>query len=110
MTGLVDPGFLYCVRVEIDPIAGAAYRDWLFGGHIDAVVSFPGIHWARAIDAKDQNEDGWDRFMVVYGMESEATFIAYQNSELFASFKPVWEEHKDVFRISRDSGPVVAKA
>lgn len=99
-------GFIYSVLVDIDPNKGADYETWLHEKHVHEVTSFDGILWAQKVALDAPAEDGWRRFLVIYGMKSKETLLAYQSSDLFKSFAADWEKYQGLFRLQRFYGPV----
>ncbi len=99
-------GYIYSVLVEIDPQKGRDYETWLHDKHVHEVTSFDGILWAQKVALDEPAEDGWKRFLVLYGMVSKETLSAYQASDLFKSFAADWEKFRGLFRLQRFHGPV----
>ena len=98
---------LYTVKVWADPVRGQGYIDWLTGGHVAAVAGAPGVKWARLVRLEETAADGWAGYMAVYCFESRETLSAYQRSELFRSFTPVYEKYDGLFRLERALGEVI---
>ncbi len=98
---------LYAVKVWVDPERGQAYINWLKGGHVAEVASAPGVIWARLIELEDCAPDGWLGFLALYAFESRQALEAYQTSDLFRSFAPIYKEFDGVFRAERAVGEVV---
>jgi len=98
---------IYTVKVWADPVAGQGYIDWLTGGHVAAVAANPGVKWARLTRLEETSPDGWTGFMAVYAFESREALSAYQASDLFKSFTPVYEKYNGLFRVERALGEVI---
>lgn len=98
--------FIYSVLVEIDPVRGADYEAWLHEKHVAEVAGFNGILWANKVALSEPANDGWKRFLVIYGMESAETLAAYQASDLFQSFAADWQKYEGLFRLERFYGDV----
>ncbi len=104
--GIEDCPFLYSLLLEVDPDRGGPYLRWLDGGHIAEVVSFPGIRWARRIKLQEAAADGWNRYLVIYGLESSEVLAHYRASDLFKSFAGEVETYAGLFRVQRFFGEV----
>ena len=65
----------YAVTASIaDPATARAYRDWLAGGHVDAVIA-GGAESARVIEV---DSDGAHRIETQYVFTSREAFEAYE--------------------------------
>lgn len=98
---------LYVVKVWVDPSRGQAYIDWLKGGHVAEVAAVPGAIWARLVELDERADDGWLGFMALYAFESKHALEAYQKSDLFRSFAPIYKKFEGLFRVERATGDVV---
>ena len=102
-----DPGFIYVVRFWIAPEARAMIMDWLKGGHVRDVVSFPGFLWCRSIDLKERDEKGWHAHAMIYGVATPEAFNAYQSDgALQAVFVAQRKDFAHQLRIERFAGEV----
>ncbi|MCJ9428365.1 putative quinol monooxygenase [Kordiimonas marina] len=100
-------GLLYSVRVWVDPERGEDYIAWLTGGHVAEIAGEPGVLWAHLARLDEPDADGWVGFRTLYGFESRAAFDAYQNGDLYKSFAPAWQQYAGLFRIERETGPLL---
>ncbi len=98
--------YLYHVVVEVDPVRGKEYLKWLSSKHIQEVITHPGFMWARRVSLDEPAEDGWKRFMIVYGINSRDDFLTYRESDLFRGFQKELKQFEEVYRIIRYFGPV----
>jgi antibiotic biosynthesis monooxygenase (ABM) superfamily enzyme len=73
--------YFLVVRFTIEPQVEAQVLRWLDGGHAAEVVRTPGFLWCRRLKGENHT------YVMVYGIESKAAFMAYENnSELKAKF------------------------
>ena len=103
-----NPGYMYVVRFWIAPEAREQIMEWLTGGHIRDVVGYPGFLWCRSMDLGERDDKGWHAFAMIYGIESEERFRAYQTDKLLQ--QRFVEQRKDFayqLRIDRFAGEVI---
>ena len=98
--------YRYFLLLEVDPKQGQDYLRWLEDKHIKDVLTAPGFLWARRIVLDEAAADGWQKFMVVYGLRSREDFQNYQTSDLLKGFADELKPFEGVFRITRHFGPV----
>ncbi len=94
----------YCLLIEIDPVRGGPYLDWLKNGHIYEVYRNPGFLAAKLIELDEKAPDGWRRFMVLYSVKNKAVLKDYWAGEAFKAYAEKAKEFKSSFRITRVSG------
>jgi len=99
--------YYYCLLIEVDPKSGGPYLKWLRDGHIEEVTTYPGFRSGKMVAFEEKAGDSWDRFLVVYEVESQAVLKGYWKSDFFAGFKKKAEEFQGTFRITRMSGSAV---
>jgi hypothetical protein len=75
----MDAPVLYMVRGSVDPQRAAEHFAWLDGGHCAEVISQPGFRFVRRVTLEQKDSDGWEKFMVIYGVESREALEAYFN-------------------------------
>ena len=100
-----DARYFLAVRFAIEPQAEAQVLRWLDGGHAAEVVKQPGFLWCRRING------GNHTYMMLYGIESKAAFLAYENNaplkKKFADERAPFEKH---MKIDRFHGEVAFSA
>ena len=65
----MDAPFVYVVKFWVHPDGAAAIMHWLDSKHSAEVVAQPGFRWLRRIKLDEKAADGWDAYMMVYGLE-----------------------------------------
>ncbi len=80
----MDAAAMYVVRFWVDPKGHAQVFAWLDGGHNAEVVAQPGFLFVRRVKLEQKSEDGWDSYVMVYGLESRAALDAYFNNKPLA--------------------------
>jgi quinol monooxygenase YgiN len=98
--------FLYYVQVDVDPVKGRKYIEWLSSKHIQEVVKSPGFLWARRTPLDEPAADGWKRYMITYAINSREDFEAYRNGPIFKKFMEEVKEFEGLFRVQRFYGQV----
>ncbi len=84
----MDAPVMYVVRFWVDPQGHAALFAWLDGGHNAEVVAQPGFRFVKRLKLEQKGEDGWDGYMMIYGLDSRAALDAYfANTALAEKFK-----------------------
>jgi Domain of unknown function (DUF4286) len=99
-----DAPYIYLVFVEADPKRGKPYLEWLDQKHIDAVLGDPAFLWARKIKLMRPADDGWDRYVVIYGVRSFEDFQKYRQSPLFLGLASELQKFQGTFRVNRFIG------
>lgn len=102
-----DCPYMYLVFVEVDPKRGKSYLEWQDKKHMDELLTSPAFLWARKLKLARPAEDGWERYVVVYGVKSFEEFQKYRESPLFTGFGRELEQFRGTFRINRFVGEVV---
>ena len=97
----MDAPVVYVVRYWVSPDAEQALIGWIDGGHLQEVVDQPGFLWGQRLTLDDKNEDGWQGYLNLYGMESREAFEAYQNSDIQPKFQQEAARFTDHMRIDR---------
>lgn len=97
--------YFLAVRFAIEPQAEAQVLRWLDGGHAAEVAGQPGFLWCRRIRGENHT------FMMLYGIESKAAFMAYENNaalkKKFVAERAPFEKH---MKIDRFHGEVAFSA
>jgi hypothetical protein len=70
-----DAKYFLVVKFTIEPQVEAQVLRWLDGGHAAEVVKQPGFLWCKRLKL-----DGKGAYMMMYGMESKAAFLAYESN------------------------------
>ncbi len=97
-----DAKYFLIVKFSIEPQARAQVLRWLEGGHIAEVLKQPGFLWCKRVKLAEAGA-----FVMLYGIESETAFLAYDNNKglkaRFAKERKSFEKH---MRIERFHGEV----
>jgi hypothetical protein len=98
---------MYVSRFWVDPKGVEEVFAWLDGGHVAEVVAQPGFRFAKRLKLEQKSEDGWDAYMMLYGLESREALDAYFSdkalSERFARERAPLERY---LRLERYWGTV----
>jgi hypothetical protein len=101
--------FLYVVSFAVNPAEAEPLLAWLDGGHCNEVASQPGFLFFRRVRLEQRSSDGWDRHMMIYGVESEkALYDYFANRELTERFSRERDVFEPNLRIERAWGHVEA--
>jgi hypothetical protein len=76
------------------------------GGHQKEVTSQPGFLWSRRYKLNEKAADGWQAYIVLYGVTGQAALDAYQASPTRQRFARESAEFDSVMRTERISGPL----
>ncbi len=98
--------FLYYILLDIDPKKGQPFKKWLSSKHIQEVLRMPGFMWARRVPLDEPTEDGWEKLMVVYGINSRQEYLDYMDSDFYRDFMEECEQFEGTFRYQRFFGQV----
>lgn len=101
-----DAPVLYLVRAWVAPHGGERYLEWLECKHMQEVVAEPGFLWARRYRLEQTDENGWQGYLLVYGLESRAALDAYLESPARERFWKELEPLDSVHRAERFYGTV----
>jgi antibiotic biosynthesis monooxygenase (ABM) superfamily enzyme len=77
---------LYCGRFSVAPKSHQQLFEWLDGKHIKEVISQPGFLWARRVHLEGCDEDGWERYIIIYGLASREILEEYFNNPIRERF------------------------
>jgi hypothetical protein len=100
-----EPRYFLAVRFTIEPRAEAQVLRWLDGGHAAEVAGQPGFLWCKRVNG------GNHTYMMLYGIESKAAFLAYENNHsLKARFAKEREPFEKDMKIDRFHGEVAFEA
>ncbi len=102
----MDAPVLYMVRAWVSPEGGERYLRWLEDKHMAEVISEPGFLWARKCRLEQTDADGWQGYLLIYGLESRDALEAYLASPAREGFWRELEPLNDVHRSERFYGTV----
>jgi len=95
-----DAKYFLIVKFSIQPRGVQEVLAWLDGGHAAEVLKQPGFLWCKRLKL-----DGEGSYMIMYGIESQAAFLAYENNaplkKKFMAERAPFERH---LRIERFHG------
>ena len=83
----MDAPVVYVVRFWVAPDAEQELIDWIDSGHLQEVVDQPGFLWGQRLTLDDRDEQGWQGYLNLYGLESRDAFDAYQASDIQSKFQ-----------------------
>ena len=83
----MDAPVMYVVRFWVSPAGHQQVFDWLDGGHCAEVIAQPGFLFFKRIKLEQKSDDGWDSYVMLYGLESRQALDDYfSNTALHAKF------------------------
>lgn len=83
----MDAPVMYVVRFWVAPQAKVALFAWLDGGHNAEVAARPGFKFCKRLKLEQLSDDGWESYMMIYGLESrQALEDHFGNKELAERF------------------------
>jgi hypothetical protein len=97
---------LYCAQLSVSPKGHQRFFEWLDGGHIAEVIAQPGFLWARRIHLNGPDEEGWERYMMIYGQASRKTLEEYFNNPIRERFSRERESFVKDLRLENFYGAV----
>lgn len=106
----MDAPCLYIVQFWVRPDAEARLTAWLRDKHLQEVADQPGFLWARMVKLAQTAPDGWQGYVNLYGLESEAALEAYFASDARERFTKEAAAFQDSMRAERAWGTVVLAA
>jgi hypothetical protein len=101
-----DAKYFLVVKFAIEPRAEAQVLRWLDGGHAAEVAKQPGFLWCKRLKL-----DGAGAYMMLYGIDSRASFLSYENNApLKARFAKERAPFEKLMKIERFHGAVELSA
>ncbi len=83
----MDAPVMYVVRFWVAPEGHAQIFAWLDGGHSQEVVAQPGFRFVKRLKLEQKSDDGWDSYLMLYGLESRQALEDYfANTTLHEKF------------------------
>ena len=83
----MDAPVMYVVKFWVFPAGHREVFDWLDGGHCAEVIAQPGFLFFKRLKLEQTSDDGWDSYMMLYGLQSrEALEDYFANAALHAKF------------------------
>jgi len=92
----MDAPFVYLVKFWVHPDRTAKIMHWLDSNHSADVVSQPGFRWLRRVKLDEKADDGWDAYMMIYGLDSREALMRYFDSpapKKYAEERKPFEHH-----------------
>jgi hypothetical protein len=102
----MDAPVLYMVKVWVSPDGGERYLRWLETTHMAEVIREPGFLWAQKCHLEQTDEQGWESYLLIYGLDSHAALDAYLHSPAHDRFSYDLESFDAVHRAERFYGTV----
>jgi hypothetical protein len=102
----MDSPFVYAVKFWISPEGADQILHWLDSKHTAEVVAQPGFQSVRRVRLEEKSPDGWQPYMMIYGLESRDALMRYFDSDApkrYAEERKPFEQH---LRTERGWGPV----
>lgn len=97
---------MYMVRAWVSPEGGDRYLRWLETKHMAEVIKEPGFLWARKCRLEQTDDKGWQGYLLIYGLRSQAALDAYLKSPARERFWKELEPLNDVHYAERFYGTV----
>jgi hypothetical protein len=92
----MDSPFVYVVKFWISPQGADQVLHWLDSKHTAEVVAQPGFQSVRRVRLEEQAADGWQPYMMIYGLESRDALMRYFESDApkrYAEERKPFEQH-----------------
>jgi Domain of unknown function (DUF4286) len=92
----MDAPFVYVVKFWVHPDGAPAIIHWLDKKHSAEVVAQPGFRWLRRVKFDEKAADGWEAYMMIYGLESREALMRYFDSpapKQYAQERKPFEHH-----------------
>ena len=103
----MDAPVMYVVRFWVAPEGRQEVFAWLDGGHNAEVVAQPGFRFVKRLKLDQKGDDGWDSYMMIYGLESRQALDDYfANTVLAEKFKGERAPFAECLRMERAWGEV----
>jgi heme-degrading monooxygenase HmoA len=77
----MDAPFAYVVKFWVSPEGTQTILHWLDSKHTAEVVAQPGFKSVRRVRLEEKSEDGWQAYMMIYGVESRDALMRYFESD-----------------------------
>jgi hypothetical protein len=100
---------VYMVRYWVAPDIEAELLRWIDEDHLADVAAQPGFTSGTRYTLNQPNEAGWNGFMNVYGVESEAALQAYFESDTYRRYRTEMQRFIDGLEIERLWGTPVTR-
>ena len=98
---------MYVSRFFVNPQGSEQVFAWLDGGHCAEVVAQPGFMFAKRLKLEQKSEDGWEGYMMLYGLESrEALQRYFDNQPLHEKFTLERAPFAQHLRMERNWGAI----
>lgn len=94
------------VRAWVAPDGGDRYLRWLEDKHMAEVIREPGFLGAQKVKLEQTDEQGWQGYLLIYHLESQAALRAYLESAARQRFWKELEPLNAVHRAERFWGSV----
>lgn len=78
-TGNEEPKILFFSRAWVAPEGHKGYFGWLDGGHLAEVIRMSGFQWLQRVHLDGRDENGWERYINIYGQTSLETVREFLN-------------------------------
>ena len=102
----MDAPVLYMVRAWVSPDGGERFLRWLEDKHMAEVIAQPGFLWARKCRLEQTDDEGWQGYLLIYGLASRDALEAYLASPAREGFWRELESLNDVHYAERFFGTV----
>ena len=102
----MDAPYVYVVKFWISPQGAETILRWLDGKHTAEVVAQPGFQSVRRVKLEENSADGWQAYMMIYGLESREALMRYFESDApkrYAEERKPFEQH---LRTERSFGEI----
>lgn len=83
----MDAAVMYGSKFWVSPEGEKQVFGWLDGGHCAEVVAQPGFLFAKRLKLEQKGDDGWDCYLMLYGLASRKALDDYfANTALHEKF------------------------
>lgn len=100
----MDAAFFYVVKFWVDPKGAATVLQWLDGMHMADVVAQPGFKFVRRLRLDQDADDGWHGYMMIYGLDSRESLLAYFDSDAPKRYAVERKPFEQYLRMERNFG------
>lgn len=96
---------MYVVRFWVAPAGHDELFAWLDGGHCAEVLAQPGFLFVKRLKLEQRGDDGWDSYLMLYGLESRQALEDYfANAALHEKFNQQRAKFSQHLRMDRAWG------
>jgi hypothetical protein len=102
----MEAPFAYVVKFWVSPEGAQTILHWLDSKHTAEVVAQPGFKSVRRVRLEEKSDDGWQAYMMIYGVESRDALMRYFDSDAPKQYAKEREPFAHHLRTERGWGDV----